>query len=88
MLTILLFLLVIGATWLAAVLVVVWLLLREQNCETPRNLSVSELIVQAAQGRRVWCSVKAWLASKPLRLTHQPVTICPVRSDEPGARRP
>lgn len=75
MLAILLFLLFVAITWLAAVLVIVWRLLRERNCETHRNLSVSELIVQGTQRHWIWCSVKAWLASKPLRLTYQPAPI-------------
>ena len=87
MLAILLFLLFVATVWLGAVLVVVWRLLRDENSEVPRNLSVSELIVQANERRRLWCSVKAWLAAKPLRLTHQPVPICLGRSEEAGTAK-
>lgn len=84
MVAILLVLLFVPTIWLGAVLIVVWRLLREQNCETPRNLSVSELIVQGTERRRLWCSVKAWLAAKPLRLTYQPVPIRIRGSEEAG----
>ena len=84
MLAILLFLLFVASIWLAAALVVAWRLFREQNCEPGRNLSVSELIVEANQKRWIWGSVKAWLAAKPLRLTYQPVPIRVCRSEEAG----
>lgn len=75
MLAILLFLLFASTIWLAALVFLGWRLLRDEDCEPCRNLSVSELVGQEQQRRWFWCSLKAWLAAKPLRLTYQPMPV-------------
>lgn len=87
MLAVLLFLLFASMMWLSGVIFVAWRLLREQDCGSDRNLSVSQLLVQGTQRRRLWCSFKAWLATKPLRLTHQPVRVCLPRCQQAVRRK-
>ena len=87
MLAVLLFLLFASAIWLSAVLLAVWQLLREQDCDTHRNLSVSELIVRETQRQWLWCSLKTWLAKKPLRLTYQPARVRLSRCEEAARRK-